>query len=145
MQNATSKEYLTDAMWLVETIKNEDVILRAESALLYLQLFNGYLGESEIKVYSKTKGLIDNVEYEVVSSFVDIAHFEDSGILCSTLSQAVNDMLVDFDNSDHEVLAQALSNYYHSNRESFEGLSINPGNMDNFEYMRDWALEYYLD
>jgi len=126
-----------------DAVNGEDVILRAVSALDYLRLFVGYLNESEIDVYAKSEGQYENVHYHLVDSFDDIDFISDAGVLCSTFDQAVNDMLSDFDNADEKALANALSNYYFANNESFDGLFIKPENMERFEYMKEWAMEYF--
>lgn len=136
---------ITDWEWIQQNVGGQDVILREESALLYLQLFNGYLGEDNINVYSRQAGECDHVNYRVVNDdeFDRIMYFMDNNVMCSTLSQAVNDMLRNFDSADIEALAQALSNYYYSHNESFDGITILPENMANFNNIHDWAVEYY--
>jgi len=126
-----------------DALAGEEVILRGVSALNFLRLFVGYLGESEIDVYAKSIGHYENVNYQIVDSFDGIDYISDSGVLCSTFGQAINDLLVDFDNADEKALANALSNFYFSNNESFDGLHINPENMPNFDYVKEWAMEYY--
>jgi hypothetical protein len=126
-----------------DAINGEDVVLRGVSALDFLRLFVGYLNESEIDVYAKSEGSYENVRYTLVDSFESIEYINDNGVLCSTASQAVNDILSDFDNADEEALANALSNYYYANNKNFSGLYIKPENLVHFEYMKKWAMEYY--
>ena len=136
---------ITDWEWIQQNVGGQSLILREESALLYLQLFNGYLGGSNINVYSRQPGERDNINYHVVSDndFNGIMYFVDNNVMCSTLSQAVNDMLRNFDSADVEALAQALSNYYYSHNESFDGITILPENMANFNDIHDWVIGYY--
>jgi len=143
MAAITSNNYLTDWAWIRDIVGGQNLILRAETALLYLQLFNGYLNEDRINVYARERGQYANIAYYVVDRFDGIDYFLDGNVMCSSFNQAINDMLADFDTADEEALAQALSNYYHSNNESFAGLFIRPENSANFEYMRNWAIEYY--
>lgn len=145
MITKTNNEYLTDCDWLRSIVGGQNLILRAETALLYLQLFNGYLNDDRINVYARTVGRFENISYHVVDRFDDIDYFFDGNVMCSTVNQAFNDMLVNIDATDEEALAQALSNYYHSNNQSFRGLSVRPENLANFEHMRKWAIEYYYD
>ena len=143
MQTIPSNSYISNRDWIREAIVGQDVILRGLSALDYLRLFVGYLEESKIEVFSKSLGPYENIHYHVVDSFDGIDYLQDGGILCSTFSQAVNDMLGDFDNADEKALANALSNYYFLHNESFEGLFIKPENQKHFEYIKEWAMEYY--
>lgn len=73
---------------------------------------------------------------------IDYVHYGD--VLCSTVNQAINDMLSD-ENSDEVILAEALSDHYHLNGKSFVGLNIRPENMQRFEEMKEWAMEYYYE
>jgi len=52
-------------------------------------------------------------------------------------------MLADFDNIDEQALIEGLAGYYYANGESFDGLSINPENMDRFDSIKDWAMDYF--
>jgi len=143
MQTISNRTYLSSREWMRDAIRGEDVILRGVSALDYLQLFVGYLDDGNIEVYATSKGSYENIDYRLVDSFDRIEYINDGGVLCSTFNQAVNDLLADFDNADEEALANSLSNYYHSNNRSFAGLYIRPENLEHFEYMREWAVEYY--
>ena len=57
MQTNTSVNYISNRAWFRDVLRGEDVILRGVSALEYLQLFVGYVGESKINVYAKSKGI----------------------------------------------------------------------------------------
>jgi hypothetical protein len=54
-------------------------------------------------------------------------------------------MLADFDNIDIQSLVEGLSRYYFMNRKSFDGIHIRPENMERFNSIRDWAVEYYIE
>jgi hypothetical protein len=64
-------------------------------------------------------------------------------VICTSVNQTINDMLDDFDNIDEQSLAEALCNYYYDYGGSFDGLEIAPRNMNRFESIRDWAVEYH--
>ena len=143
MLSKTRGDYISNRAWFTDVISGEDVILRCTSALEYLQLFVGYMREKEIDVYAKTKGIYENINYHIVDTFEGIDYIRYGDILCSSVSQAVNDMFDDFDNTDRQALVQALSNYYYANNESFVGLNIKPENIERFESVKEWAIEYY--
>jgi hypothetical protein len=119
------------------------VILCGVSALENLEMFTGYINETIIDVYAKTKGIYENINYIIVPDFDSIDYIKFGNVLCTTFEQTVNDMLGDFDNADTAALAESLANYYFSNNESFEGLNIKPQNADKFEQIKGWAIEYY--
>ena len=52
-------------------------------------------------------------------------------------------MLADFDEIDEQSFIEGLSAFYHSHGESFDGLLIKPENMDRFNSIKNWAIEYY--
>jgi hypothetical protein len=143
MYTISNGSYISNRDWMRDALIGENVVVRGASALDFLRLFVGYVNESEIDVYAMTKGVYDNINYHVVDSFDGIEYFSDGGVQCSTFEQAVNDMLSDFENADEKALANALSNYYFANNESFDGLFIKPENILHFEQMMEWAMEYY--
>jgi len=142
MRTQTRGQYISRRAWLRDVANDGSIILRGRSALEYLQLFVGYSNETEIDVYATTEGQFENINYYVIDSFDGVDYVRDGNVLCSTVNQAVNDMLSD-ENTDEMALAEALSDYYHLNNESFGGLNIRPENMQRFEEMKEWAMEYY--
>lgn len=142
MQTNTSVDYISNRAWFRDVLRGEDVILRGVSALEYLQLFVGYVGESKINVYAKSKGNYDNVEYNIIDTFDNIDYFQHTNILCSSANQAINDLLMDYENTDEQALTEALSNYYHTHDMSFEGLNIKY-NKEKFEELKNWAVNFY--
>jgi hypothetical protein len=143
MVSKASNDYISHRAWLGSVLSGEDVVLRRVSALEYLQLFVGYAREENIDVYAKMKGVYDNINYYVVDSFDGIDYIRHGNVLCSSVNQAINDIFDDFGNADEQALAEALSRYYYKNSESFKGLYIKPKNIERFESVKKWAIEYY--
>ena len=121
-----------------------EAVFNPASALEFLELFNGYVGEEVIYVYSLSKGSYENIEYSVVDSFEKIDYVRIENVLCSSLNQTVNDMLSD-SSSDEQALCEALSNYYYANNESFDGLYINTVNQERFDKLKESAISYYKE
>lgn len=142
MQTRMSDEYISNRAWFREILAGENVILRGTSALEYLQLFTGYTKESRIDVYARSKGRYDNINYCVVNDFDDIDFFLHGSILCSSATQAINDILLEREDMDEQALVEALSKYYHTHNMSFEGLDIK-ANLQKFEELKEWAIEFY--
>jgi len=143
MVSQTRNEFLAIRDWHKAVVGGEDVILRRTSALEQLQLFGGYVKQKAIDVYAKSRGSFDNINYHIVDTFdgLDCVRFDD--VLCTSVSQTVNDMLDDFDNIDEQSLIEGLSRYYYAHNESFDGLFIKPENIELFNSIKDWAIEYY--
>ena len=143
MMSALSNEFLTNRAWHRAVVGDADLILRHTSALEHHQLFCGYMNEKKIDVYAKERGEYDNIHYHIVDTFdgIDVVQF--GNVLCTSINQTVNDMLEDFDNIDEQSLVEGLSGYYYKNGKSFDGLVIKPENMETFNSIKDWAIEYY--
>jgi len=135
-------DYITHQDWLNDVVQ-EDVIICYGSALEYLQWFVGYLNETEIDVFAKQKGIYENINYHIVDSFGDIEVITNGKVRCTTFNQTINDMLDDWDNMDESALAQALSDFYHKHNKTFGDLVVKPQHAERFEYMKDWAREFY--
>jgi len=143
MISQTSDEFLTNRAWHRAVIGGKEMILRRTSALEFLELFGGYMREKTIDVYAKQPGEYENIYYHVVDSFDGIDYLCIGNVLCTSISQTVNDMLNDFDSIDEQSLIEGLSSYYFKHDKSFEGLVINPENIERFNSIKDWAIEYY--
>ncbi len=144
MQTKASDEYISNRAWFRDVLDEEGLILRGVSALEYLQLFVGYLGETKIDVYAKSKGKYDNINYHLVNDFSEIDYIKDKKILCSSVNQAISDLLADYENADEQALIEALSKYYYTHNMSFEGLDINI-NIIKFKELKNWAINYYCN
>ena len=143
MVSPARNEFLTARAWHQTAIGDEDVILRRASALEYLQLFHGYTYEKNIDVYAKRLGNYENINYCVVDSFDGLDFVNIGGVKCTTATQTFNDMLADYNNIDELALIEGLAEYYFSHGESFNGLEVCPENMERFNAIKHWAVEYY--
>ena len=145
MRSLTSARFLTNRAWHRAVIGGSDMVLRRVSALEFHELFSGYMRENDIDVYARQRGEYDNINYFVVDTFDGIDYVRIGNVLCTTVSQAVNDMLADLDDIDEQPLVEALSKYYFTHGKSFDGLAIKPENMERFNSVREWAIEYYSE
>lgn len=142
MQTKASDEYISNRAWFRDVLHGEEIILYGVSALEYLQLFVGYVSENQIDVYARSRGKYENMNYHVVSDFEGIDFFRHGNILCSSASQAINDLLMDYENADEQALVEALSKYYYTHNMSFDGLDIR-FNYEKFQELKDWAVKFY--
>jgi len=142
MTTKTRGCYLSNKEWLTSSI-HENVILCGVSALEYMDMFTGFLDETLIDVFATQKGNYDNINYIIVDTFDGVDYFVDGNIKCATFEYTINEMLNDLRNADYMALAEALSNYYTMHNDSFEGLNINPENIDNFNSVKEDAIHYY--
>lgn len=138
-----SSDYTSNRAWLRDVVGNQPMILRSVSALEYLQLFVGYFSENKVEVYALEESPEENIRCHIIKDLEAIEYIRFENVLCSSPSQAVNDMLSDFEHSDETALVEALSKYYYSHEESFSGLNIKKENQKRFEELKDWAINYF--
>ena len=138
-----SSDYTSNRAWLRDAVGNQPMILRSVSALEYLQLFVGYFSESKVEVYALEESSEETIRCHIIEDLEAIEYIRFENVLCSSPSQAVNDMLSDFEHSDETALVEALSKYYYSHEESFSGLNIKKENQKRFEELKDWAINYF--
>ena len=143
MLSKISSNYISNRAWLRDVVGGREAVLCRVSALEFLEMFVGYLNEREIYVYAKDKCLPDNVEYNLVNNFDGIEYVVLGNVMCTTFNQTVNDMLRNINNEDESAIIEALSNYYYSNGESFDGLDIATDNLTAFQTLKPLAMEYY--
>lgn len=136
-------DYTSNRAWLRDVVGNQPMILRSVSALEYLQLFVGYFSENKVEVYALEESPEENIRCHIIEDLEAIEYIRFENVLCSSPSQAVNDMLSDFEHSDETALVEALSKYYYSHEESFSGLNIKKENQKRFEELKDWAINYF--
>ena len=138
-----SSDYTSNRAWLRDVVGNQPMILRSVSALEYLQLFVGYFSENKVEVYALEESSEENIRCYIIEDLEAIEYIRFENVLCSSPSQAVNDMLSNFEHSDETALVEALSKYYYSHEESFSGLNIKKENQKRFEELKDWAINYF--
>lgn len=138
-----SSDYTSNRAWLRDVVGNQPMILRSVSALEYLQLFVGYFSENKVEVYALEESSEEYIRCYIIEDLEAIEYIRFENVLCSSPSQAVNDMLSDFEHSDETALVEALSKYYYSHEESFSGLNIKKENQKRFEELKDWAINYF--
>lgn len=144
MVTRQSGDFLTNREWF-KNVLDEDVILCHTSALECLELFNGYMNENNISVYSKKIGKYQNINYIVNDDFDNIEKEKIYGVYCTSIDKTFNDMLENFNYTDEQALIIGLSNYYYLNGNSFDGLKILPKNANIFNKIKDDAIEYYTE
>ena len=143
MLSKISSNYVSNRAWLRDVVGGREVILCGVSALEFLDMFVGYMDENKVYVYAKEKCLSDNVDYKIVNNFDNIEYIIIGNVMCTSFNQTINDMLRSIDTTDEAALTEALSNYYYSNSESFDGIKIEPDNMLTFQTLKPLAIEYY--
>ena len=68
---------------------------------------------------------------------------EKDGLRFTDLNRTLSDAIANESILDMQGITEALSRYYYSNNESFEGLSVAPEYQDRFERLADEAVNCY--
>ena len=142
-ETVSPNDFINHYRWYEAVVGGSNFILRGRSALEYLGYFSGYGNFNVIEVYALEAPFYSNIRYFLKEDFSSIEHFEKNGVLCSTLNQAVNDILGNIHLEDEQPLVEALSYYYYKNNSSFAGLNISRDKRPQFEALKQWAIEYY--
>ena len=68
---------------------------------------------------------------------------EKNGLKCTDFNRTIADALANESILDMQGTIEALSRYYYSNGDSFNGISIAPEYQDSFERLAEAAIDYY--
>ena len=137
------RDYKTSQEWHRAVIGGENVILRTTSALEEMNLLLDYDNDDIVEVYALQNKQKDNIEYCIVETFDGIETMNVGDVVCTTPSQTFDDIMDEYDSCDENALLVGLTNYYLKNGESYDGLSISERNLGLFDYLKEWAMEYY--
>ena len=66
-----------------------------------------------------------------------------NGLLYTDFNRTLSDAFANEAILDMQGITEAVSRYYYSNGDSFEGLSISPEYQDRFERLAEEAIDYY--
>jgi hypothetical protein len=145
MTTSVSDDFITYYDWFNDVVNSEKqpLILCHTSALECLELFPGYGKEKHIEAYSLERGEFDNIHYRVVSDFSSIETVNNDNLICTSLSQTVNDMLDEYDTMDEQALIEGLAEYFCSHNRTFDGINVKPEHTKRFEVIKQWASEHF--
>lgn len=139
----SNHSYKRKSDYYSELLKNKkNVVLAKDSALEFYHLAN-YVVSDKVFVYSCGE-LKDPFINKRVENFDGIDYQIIDGIMVTTLSQTVNDIISD-DDTDLQPIYEALNKYYYTHDNSFDGINIKDENKQLFERISKESLEYYSE
>ena len=138
-------DYIGSLSWLkaLRDCMGESVVFALDQALMCQGSFGGRSDEYIVWVYG------DDAlsEYNgVVVLGNHISHYNvknRNGILYTDFNRTLSDAFANESILDMQGITEAVSRYYYSNGDSFEGLSISPKFQDRFERLAEDAIAYY--
>ncbi len=138
-------DYVGARSWLkaIKESIGEKVIFALDEALMCNGCFGGRSDEFVIWVYgsdhlSEYNGVV------VLGNEIDSASVVNDGeLLFTNFNKTLNDAISNESILDMQGITEALSMYYFTNGESFEGISVAPEYKEQFEVLADDAVNYY--
>ena len=123
-------------------LANVECVLAFDTATDFLGLTNGgYRPAAQIFVNKKQN--IEGTEQILVPSLEVLACEERNGLVCTTVTQTIIDLLEQ--NGDEQIITECLANYYDGHNESFDGLELPEHLQSRFEKYKAWAVDYYKE
>lgn len=138
-------DYLGTVSWLkaVRDSIGEDVVFALDEALMCQGNFGGRSEESIIWIYGSDAAARFN---GVAILGANVSHYsvmEKHGLKFTDLNRTLADALANEHILDMQGITEAVSKYYYTNGESFNGLSVAPEYQDRFEALAGDAIDYY--
>ena len=138
-------DYVGATSWLkaVSESLGDDIVFALDEALMCNGSFGGRSDEFIIWIYGDDRMTRYN-GVAVIGNYVSpINVCEKNGLKFTDFNRTLSDALANESILDMQGTIEALSRYYYSNGESFQGLSVAPEYQDRFESLANEAIEYY--
>ena len=131
--------------WLqaVRDCIGEPVVFALDNALMCQGSFGGRSDEYIVWVYGddsvmKFNGVV------VLGNRIGAQNIKNrNGLLYTDFNRTVYDALANENILDMQGITEAVSKYFYSNGDSFDGLFVAPEHQDRFERLASDAIEYY--
>ena len=138
-------DYVGATSWLkaVSESLGDVIVFALDEALMCSGSFGGRSDEFIIWVYGDDR-LTRYNGVTVIGNYVSPINVrEKNGLKFTDFNRTLSDALANESILDMQGTIEALSRYYYSNGESFQGLSVAPEYQDRFDSLANEAIEYY--
>lgn len=138
-------DYVGALSWLkaINDFIDEPIVFALDEALMCQGSFNGRSDENIIWVYGDNS-LTRYNEIVVIGNHISKNNIKcKNGLYYTNFNRTVYDALVNESILDMQGILEAISKYYYSNNESFDGIFIAPEYQEKFEKIAKEAIEYY--
>jgi transcriptional regulator with XRE-family HTH domain len=139
------ENYIGSLSWLraVRDCLGEDVVFALDQALMCQGNFGGRNNEYIVWVYGDESLNRFNGVAVLGRKVSPFCVLEKNGLRFTDLNRTISDALANESILDMQGVTEAVSRYYFSNGESFEGLSVTPEYQEAFERLAQDARSYY--
>ena len=138
-------DYVGALSWLkaVRERIGEKIVFALDEALMCEGRFGGRNDEYIVWVYCDDKVSNFNGVVLLGNKVSSYCIKEKNGLRFTDFSRTLSDALANESILDMQGITEAVSRYYYSNSESFDGLSVAPEYQERFERLANEAIEYY--
>ncbi|MCH5298631.1 MAG: helix-turn-helix domain-containing protein [Ruminococcus sp.] len=138
-------DYVGALAWLraVRDCLGENVVFALDEALMCQGNFMGRSDEFIVWVYSDDSVTRFNGVVVLGNRISPYSVKEKNGIKFTDFNRTLSDALANESILDMQGITEAISRYYYSHNESFNGLSVSPEYQERFEKLADEAIDYY--
>ena len=138
-------DYIGALAWLkaVQESLGEEVVFALDEALMCQGSFGGRNDEYIVWVYGDdTVSRFNGVA--ILGNYVSpYSVIKKNGLKFTDFNRTLSDAFANETILDMQGITEAVSKYYYSNGESFNGISVAPEYQDRFEDLANEAIEYY--
>ena len=138
-------DYVGALSWLkaVRERIGENIVFALDEALMCEGRFGGRSDEYIVWVYGDDKVSNFNGVVLLGNKVSSYCIKEKNGLRFTDFNRTLSDALANESILDMQGITEAVSRYYYSNSESFDGLSVSPEYQERFERLANEAIEYY--
>lgn len=138
-------DYIGAISWLkaVKETIGETFVFALDEALMCQGYFNGRNDEFLIWGYGNDSLTQFNGIVLLGNKISEDSIKEENGLLFTDFNKTIADALANEQILDMQGITEALSYYYYSNNESFDGISVPSEYQKRFEKLADEAINYY--
>lgn len=133
--------------WLkaVRDTLGEEVVFALDEALMCQGNFSGRSDEYIVWIYGNDNAARYNGVVVIGNYVSPYSTIEKKGLKFTDFNRTLSDALANESILDMQGTIEALSRFYYSNGESFQGLSVAPEYQEQFENLAGEAIDYYDD
>ena len=140
-------DYIGSLAWLraVRDKLGDDVVFALDEALMCQGSFGGRSDEYIVWVYGDDSVTRFNGVVVLGNHISPYSVKEKNGLKFTEFNRTLSDALANEDILDMQGITEAVSRYYYSNNESFDGIAVPPMYQDRFEQLAIDAIEYHCE
>ena len=140
-------DYIGSLSWLkaIKECLRSEFVFALDEALMCQGIFGGRSDEYIVWVYGDDSLMEYNGVVVLGNKISSYSVQEKDGLKYTDFNRTIYDSLTNESILDMQGITEAISHYYYSNGEKFDGISIAPKYQERFERLAEEAINYYED